>query len=242
MPRTVSSMLAHTTLSVLIGGMSAALAQTTENVIRLPAPRSDGPMSVERALQARRSVRSFTRESVSLQVISQLAWAAQGITRRAEAPAGWQWGTWQGGRRTAPSAGALYPLELYAVCGAVNDLSPGIYKYKPQTHQLALVRAGDHRLKLSAAAMGQQWMGAAPCIFVVGAVFARTEVKYGQRAARYVHIEAGHAVENICLQAVALELGSTMVGAFRDSEVKEVLGMAKDEEPLAIVPVGKPTG
>ncbi len=240
MHRMVSSILALTTLPLLIGGMPTTQAQTTETVIRLPAPRLDGPISVERSLQARRSVRSFKKESVSLQIVSQLVWAAQGITQKSDAPAGWPWGAWQGGRRTAPSAGALYPLELYVICGAVSDLKPGIYKYKPQTHQLTLVRAGDHRSRLSAAASGQEWIAGAPCIFVVGAVFARTEVKYGQRTARYVHMEAGHAIENICLQAVALDLGSTVVGAFRDADVKEVVGMEKDEEPLAIVPVGKP--
>jgi SagB-type dehydrogenase family enzyme len=209
--------------------------------IQLPAPRSDSPCSVEKALLTRRSVRAFKDESISLAMLSQLVWAAQGITLKMDAPPNWAWGPWQGGKRTAPSAGALYPLEVYIVVGNVDGLNPGVYKYKPQTHQLLKVGAGDRRGELAAAAVGQKWIQSSPCVFVIGAVYSRTEVKYGERAARYVHIEVGHAVENMCLQALALDLGTTMVGAFKDDEVKKVLGMLAEEQPLAIVPVGKGT-
>jgi len=133
----------------------------------------------------------------------------------------------------------LYPLELYIVVGNVDDVKPGVYKYKPQTHQLLNVLAADKRSELATAALGQRWIASAPCVLVVGAVYRRTEVKYGERAPRYVHIEVGHAVENFCLQAVALDLGTTMVGAFKDDDVKKVVGMSDEEQPLAIVPVGK---
>ena len=209
--------------------------------IQLPAPRFDSPCSVEKALLSRRSVRAFKDESISLAVLSQLVWAAQGITLKMDAPPNWAWGPWQGGKRTAPSAGALYPLEVYIVVGKVDSLRPGVYKYKPQTHQLFEVGLGDRRSELAAAAVGQKWIQTSPCVVVVGAVYSRTEVKYGKRAERYAHIEVGHAVENVCLQALALDLGTTMVGAFKDDEVKKILGMPAEEQPLAIVPVGKGT-
>ena len=218
---------------------SKSAGQGAASAIQLPAPRTDGQCSVEKALATRRSVREFKDEPLSIAALSQLVWAAQGMTLKMDAPQNWSWGTWQGGKRTAPSAGALYPLELYIVVGKVDGLKPGVFKYKPQTHQLLNVLAGDKRSELATAALGQKWMESAPCVFVVGAVYKRTEVKYGERAPRYVHIEVGHAVENICLEAVALDLGTTMVGAFKDDEVKKVVGMSDEEQPLAIVPVGK---
>jgi SagB-type dehydrogenase family enzyme len=184
-------------------------------------------------------VREFKNEALSIAALSQLAWAAQGVTEKLDVPQNWTWGTWQGGKRTAPSAGALYPLEVYVLVGNVDGIKAGVYKYRPQTHQLTEIESKDRRKELAAAALGQSWLQSAPCIFVVTAVYQRVAVKYGDRGTRYVHIEVGHAVENICLQAVALDLGSTMVGAFKDEEVKKVVGAASDEEPLAIVPVGK---
>jgi SagB-type dehydrogenase family enzyme len=214
-------------------------SQAPVQAVRFSAPNLDGQCSVEKALATRRSVRAFTSEPLSIDTISQLVWAAQGITQKMEAPPGWSWGIWQGGKRTAPSAGALYPLELYVVAGKVNGLEPAVYSYKPQTHELLKVMSGDKRGALVTAASGQKWIEEAPCVFVVGAVYRRTEEKYGERASRYVHIEVGLAAENICLQAVALGLGSTMVGAFKDDEVKKVLAMPDEVQPLAIVPVGK---
>ncbi len=134
----------------------------------------------------------------------------------------------------------MYPIELYVVAANVDGLKAGVYKYRPQTHELRLVGEGNRRGALAAAALGQAWMEKAPVVFVVGAAYKRTAAKYAERAPRYVHIEVGHVVENICLQAVALELGTTMVGAFKDEEVKQVLGMPREEDPVAIVPVGKP--
>jgi len=216
-----------------------AMAQDASQVIQLPPPRLEGSMPLEKAIAARRSVREFKSGALDIAAVSQLARAAQGVTQKTDAPKNWSWGTWQGGKRTAPSAGALYALEVYILAGNVDGIRPGVYKYMPQTHQLIAVVSKDRRKELAAAALGQAWIQTAPCVFVITAVYQRTAVKYGDRATRYVHIEVGHAVENICLQAVALELGSTMVGAFKDEEVKKVVGAAFDEEPLAIVPVGK---
>jgi SagB-type dehydrogenase family enzyme len=207
--------------------------------VRLPLPQLDGHCSVEKALGSRRSVREFKDEPLSIDALSQLVWAAQGMTLKMDPPPGWAWGDWQGGKRTAPSAGALYPLELYVVAGKVNGVKPGVYRYKPQTHELLPVGAGDKRKAVSTAAREQKWMEDAPCILVVGAVRKRAEVKYGERAQRYVDLEVGHAVENVCLQAVALDLGTTIVGAFKDDEVKRIIGISSEEQVVAIVPVGK---
>jgi SagB-type dehydrogenase family enzyme len=207
--------------------------------VTLPAPQCEGRCSVESALATRRSVRGFKDEPMSLAILSQLLWAAQGVTLKMDAPEGWSGGIWQGGKRTAPSAGAIYPLEVYVVAGNVVDLKPGVYKYRPLEHELLSVSTGDRRAQMVTRGPGQKWIEEAPCLLVVAAINARLIGKFGERAARYAHFEVGHAVENVCLQAVALGLGSTMVGAFMDEAVKEIVGMTGGEQPLAIVPVGK---
>jgi SagB-type dehydrogenase family enzyme len=195
--------------------------------ISLPAAHKAGGPALAQCLAQRRSVREFAPEPLSLAQAAQLLWAAQGITDRE-------------GFRTAPSAGALYPLELLVAAGEVEDLSPGVYRYEPDGHALLAAGQGDRRLSLGAAAFGQTWIADAPAILAVAAVFERTAVKYGTRAARYVLIEAGHAAENICLQAVALGLGCTVVGAFDDGAVAAELGIAPPLVPLVLVPVGWP--
>jgi SagB-type dehydrogenase family enzyme len=212
---------------------------TTTGSFPLPAPNLDGRCSVEKALAERKSVREFSDEPMSLVALSQLLWAAQGVTRKMDKPDWWTGTAWQGGMRTAPSAGALYPLEVYVVAGNVEGLNPGIYKYKPLTHELVKVSTGDKRSQMVTRPPGQNWLVQAPCLIVFGVVYAREEVKYAERAAQYVHIEVGHAVENLCLQAVALDLGSTVMGAFKDDLVKRVIGMPDEESPVAFVPVGK---
>lgn len=197
------------------------MARMVGRAVELPAPRTDGPMSLERALAARRSVRDFTDERLTLEELAQLLWAAQGIT------ADW-------GGRTAPSAGALYPLEVYAVTPG------GLYHYLPDGHRADVLRADDLRRPLAAAALGQSAVAEAPAVLVIAAVFRRTEVKYGERAERYVHLEAGHAAQNVLLQAVALGLGGVPIGAFSDREVQRVLGLPADHEPLYLIPVGHP--
>lgn len=197
------------------------------DALPLPEPARDGALAVEKALSERRSVREFARGALALAEVSQFLWAAQGVSGPL-------------GSRTAPSAGALYPLELYLVAGDVESLAPGVYKYQPRPHGLRLVKKGDLRAALAAAALDQDWMIDAPAILAVAAVFARTAVKYGGRAERYVHMEAGHLAENIYLQAAALGLGTTVVGAFRDERVKGVVAMEGDEAPLILLPVGRP--
>lgn len=196
------------------------------DIVRLPPPRLTGGMAVESALQGRRSVREYARAALSLQELGQLLWAAQGTTS-------------PDGHRTAPSAGALYPLELNVVAGNVTDLAAGVYRYLPAEHRLAPVAAGDRRRALAAAALDQDWMRSAPAALVIAAVHERTARKYGARAERYVHLEAGCAAENVALQAVALGLGTVVVGAFDDAEVAKVTALRAEERPIAILPLGR---
>jgi SagB-type dehydrogenase family enzyme len=193
--------------------------------IILPQPRYDSKVSVEEALSNRRSIRSYTDKPVTLKELSQLLWAAQGKTEEL-------------GGRTAPSAGAKYPLEIFAVVGDVKELNPGIYRYDPADHSLEGFKRGDLREKLTKAAIGQPCIKNAPVDIVVTGVYSRTEEKYGERAPRYVHMEAGHACQNIYLQAEALDLGTVVIGSFHDEDVAKLLNL-KEEKPLAIMPVGK---
>jgi SagB-type dehydrogenase family enzyme len=196
-------------------------------MIKLPQARPEGHLSIESVIGLRRSIREYSKKSLQLQDLAQLLWAAQGITS-------------QEGLRAAASAGALYPLEIYLAIGLSSGLEPGIYHYQPRQHALVQVRATDQRAALSSAALGQRCVAAAPVCLVIAAVFNRTATKYGNRAQRYVHLEAGHAAENILLQATALQLGTVIVGAFDDRAVQQVLGLPSDHEPLALIPVGHP--
>lgn len=182
--------------------------------------------SLEDLLRHRRSVRDYADAPLTRDEVMKLLWAAQGITR-----------AWGG--RTAPSAGALYPLELYVAVGNVVDLSPGVYKYHPRENKLTLVKEGDVRTALALASLGQRSVADGAIDIVIAAVYERTMVKYGARGERYVHIEVGHAAQNICLQAVALGLGLVTIGAFQDSAVAKIIGMSPDEAPLYVIPVGR---
>lgn len=197
-------------------------------VITLPAPKLKSEVSVEETLRQRRSIRDYSEEALTLAEVSQLLWAAQGVTA--------EWGG-----RTAPSAGALYPLEVYVTVGNVDELAPGVYKYRPDAHALVQVGDEDVRVELAEAALGQTWVEEGAIDIVISAVCERTTTKYGDRGVRYVHMEAGHAAQNICLQATALGLGVVTVGAFYDDQVKDVVAMLEDEVPLYIIPVGRKT-
>jgi SagB-type dehydrogenase family enzyme len=190
--------------------------------IKLPNPKEKGSTSIEETLNKRRSVRDYKTGSLSLEQVSQLLWAASGRNLY---------------RRTAPSAGATYPLEIYLVAGKVEGLEPGIYHYSFSRHSLEMTKEQDLRSRLSRAALGQEMIEEAPVNIIIAADYGRTTNHYGQRGIRYVHMEVGHVGQNISLQAIALRLGTVMVGAFEDEEVKEVLGIK--EEPLYIIPVGK---
>lgn len=194
--------------------------------VKLPAPVMKSQVSLEETLSRRRSVREYTGKSLTLQEVSQLLWAAQGVTSRS-------------GGRTAPSAGALYPLEIYLVAGGVENLDAGVYRYQPEKHELATVKNTDVRKDLAEAALQQTSISDGAIDIVIAAVYERTTVKYGERGIRYVHMEAGHAAQNVALQSTALELGTVTIGAFYDERVKAVLGMEQDETPLYIMPVGR---
>lgn len=204
------------------------MALDTQETLQLPDPQLKGALSVEAALQSRRSVRAFAGRALTLADVAQVLWAAQGIT-----DAGF------GGLRTAPSAGALYPLEVLLLAGEVNGLAPGLYRYRPHEHALSHLADGDRRAGLAEAALGQDWIAQAACVLLLAADYARTTGKYRARGERYVHIEVGHVGQNIYLQARALGLGTTMVGAFRDQEVQRIIGLETDEVPLALMPLGR---
>jgi len=213
--------LGEAAAAVLFCALSCEAAESPKT-IRLPEPRLEGEVSVEEALLRRRSVRSFTDRKLSLEEISQLCWAAQGMTKKAT------------GFRTAPSAGATYPLELYVFS------ADGVFRYDPRAHSLAERQAKDRRGELCRACLGQVFVAEAPLVLVFTAEYERTSRRYGRRAERYVHMEAGHAAQNVHLQAVALGLGSVPVGAFRDSEVAKTLALGRAATPLYLIPVGEP--
>jgi SagB-type dehydrogenase family enzyme len=198
---------------------------SNQEIVRLPAPQMESEVSIEAALLERQSVRAYSDEPLTLAEIAQLLWAAQGVTR-------------PGGYRTAPSAGALYPLEVYLVAGKVTDLPVGVYRYLPDEHALVKTIEGDVRKELSKAAIGQKAVEDAPAVIVMTAIYERTTVKYGDRGIQYVHIEVGSAAENIYLQVVSMDLGTVFIGAFHDEDVRDVLGLGEGEQPLGIMPVG----
>jgi SagB-type dehydrogenase family enzyme len=181
---------------------------------------------VERALQERRSIRDFKSQPLRIAEVSQLLWAAQGITA-------------SGGLRTAPSAGALYPLEVYLFAGNVAGLPEGVYKYRPDGHLVIRTVEGDKRMELSRAALGQTSISDGAAVLLLTAVYGRTTARYGERGIRYVHIEIGHVGQNVCLQAVALNLGAVVIGAFDDSRVKRIANLMPQEEPLYLIAIGK---
>jgi SagB-type dehydrogenase family enzyme len=219
---TVFLVCATTLLLAQVEGGSQTEDATMGTSKALPAPRKAGKMSVEEAIARRRSVREFAEKPLTKAQIAQLCWAGQGITDRAE------------GLRASPSAGALYPIELYVVTAA------GVDRYAPDSHALRRHLAEDVRPALQAAALGQEPVGEAPVTFVVAAVVERTARKYGRRAERYCFMEAGHVAQNILLQATALGLAGVPVGAFDDEPIAEVLKLPRKQRVLYLLPVGRP--
>jgi SagB-type dehydrogenase family enzyme len=185
-------------------------------------------MSLEKTIKNRRTIRSFDKASLTLEHFSQLLWAAQGVTDD------------HGFKRAAASGGALFPLDLYSVVGeeGVATLNPGLYHYEPETHAVAFLTEGDIRVNLAREALGQMWMAAAPLNLVITAEYRRICGKYGERGVRYAILEAGHAAQNIFLQAEALGLGAGIVGAFNDEGVVRILEIPKSHEPLLVMAVG----
>jgi SagB-type dehydrogenase family enzyme len=208
----------------VLGLAPAAAPPPVGETLELPPPLRTGPIALETALGQRRSVRAFAATPLTLAQAAQLLWAAQGESAE--------------GRRTAPSAGATYPLSLYLLAGAVDGLAPGIWRYHPGTHALQRVADRDIRPAIAAAALGQRWMAQAPALVIVAAQPARTGARYGARAERYVALEAGAAMQNLLLQATALGLAGTPVGAFDDAALRRALPLAEGEQPLLALPVG----
>lgn len=198
--------------------------------IYLPPPSQQGTISLEEAIARRRSIRDFSPEPLSLPQLSQVLWAAQGISDT------------RGRHRTVPSAGATYPLEIFIVCGenSIAEVGAGIYHYNIDSHSMSSHYKGDIRSELARAALGEESIYQAPLDLVICAEYERTAMRYGTRAERYVHMEVGHTGQNIYLQATALGLATFAVGAFHDEQVREVLRLDKQIKPLYIMPIGKP--
>ena len=218
--------LAFLCLTVYLAFGSSLSANENPEAIKLPAPEYASKLSIEEALLKRRSVRDYKDQPLELAEVSQLLWAAQGITD-------------QRGLRTAPSAGALYPLEVYLVAGNVSGLSAGAYRYVPDGHSLVKVADGDRREELCQAALGQASVKKGAAVIVFTAIYERTTGKYGDRGIKYAHIEVGCASQNVYLQAVSLDIGTVFVGAFHDSRVRELLNLENNEHPHCIMPLGK---
>lgn len=232
MPGRIRGCLSILMLLALAASMVACNQATASNTpttngratTSLPQPSRSGEISLEEALALRRSVREFSDQPLTEAELGQLLWAAQGITN-------------ERGFRTAPSAGALYPLEVYV---ATAD---GVFRYDPQHHRLQASSVDDALPRIYQAALQQEPLRQAPAVFIVTAIYERTAQKYGaERSPRYVHLEAGHAAQNLLLQAVALDLGAVPIGAFHDQDVQQVLGLPVDHIPLYLIPVGHPAG
>jgi len=199
--------------------------------IFLPAPSRKGSISLEEAISRRRSVRDFSPQPISQSQLSQILWAAQGITDTSRR------------YRAVPSAGATYPLEILVACGrnGIEEIGAGIYHYNVADHSLSLHHQGDVRLDLAKAALDEAMIYQAPVDIIICALYQRTTRHYGSRGERYVHMEAGHAGQNIYLEATALGLATVAIGAFHDEPVREILRLDKQYKPLYIMPVGRLT-
>ena len=215
---------------------NAGLTQTESTPLTyiLPSPKTDGTVSVEKALANRRSHRHFLDKALSAEQLSQILWSAYGVTYpRPDRP------NLRGGLRTAPSAGARYPFEIYVIVGNVEGIEPGVYRYISEKHKIVRTIDKDVRGELAVAALGQFMVKDAPATVFYSAIFSRMTERYGDRGReRYVAMDLGHSAQNIYLQAEALGLGTCAIGAFTDSEVSRILQLPAEEEPLYMMPVG----
>jgi len=199
--------------------------------IPLPEPENHGGPPIWEILKSRRSRRNFAQKPISLDSLSQIIWACQGITRQLA-------GT---GLRTAPSAGALYPVETYLAVNHVSELAQGIYHYPVHRHALERLKEGDYRKQISKAALDQKMCGEAAAVFIWTGIFERSMWKYRQRAFRYIYLDAGHIAQNLALAAQALGLGSCQIAALYDEEVNQILGVdGQAESVLYMSALGHP--
>lgn len=196
--------------------------------MKLPQPDTTGALTVEQAIKRRRTVRTFDRKILSVEALSQLLWAAQGITED------------RGLKRAAPSAGALYPMDIYAVVGqnSVAGIEAGVYHYETGGHRLSAMVLEDLREDVARASLSQMWMARAPVNMVITAEYRRITGKYGERGVRYAMMEAGHIAQNLFLQAEALNLKAGIVGAFHDTELNKILHLPRSHETLLVMPMG----
>jgi len=197
------------------------------SMLKLPEPGYTSNVSIEEAIQGRRSTRRYKDDALTLKEVSQLLWAAQGITGLEK------------GFRAAPSAGAMYPLDLYVVAGNVEGLDAGVYRYSPGGHTITKTMDGDIRRELTEACLNQRMIERGAFTIVFTAIYERTTNRYGDRGIRYVHVDVGHAAENIYLQVVSMGLGTVAMGAFDDLAVKRILSLSPEQEPLYLMPVGR---
>jgi len=192
----------------------------------LPEPRTDGDVSVEETLLKRRSVRTYSGKALTLEEVSQLLWAAQGITNAR-------------GFRTAPSAAATYTLETYLVVGDVSGLVEGVYRYQPAGHNLVKLLDSDYRPELTRKSAGRYFIEGGAIYILFTGVYRRIARDAGDEGVKYVHMEVGHAAQNVYLQAVALGLGTVVCGGIDADGIRQVLELPESEEPLYFMPVGR---
>ncbi|UCC59029.1 MAG: SagB/ThcOx family dehydrogenase [Candidatus Bathyarchaeum sp.] len=190
--------------------------------IKLPPPKHAEAMSVDDAIRKRRSIRAFSQKPLTMKQLSYLLWASTGVQRKEN---GYEF-------RTAPSAGALYPIETYVIVNRVSGLEKALYHYSIKSHLLEELERGDFSTRIARAALGQEMFQGAAAIFVWTAIFDRSKWKYRQRAYRYVYLDAGHIAQNLALSATSLGLGSCQVGAFYDDEVNNIVGVDGAEESV----------
>lgn len=202
-------------------------ADSSDSFIFLPEPEPGCEVSVEEAIRLRRSIRSYSEDSITLSELTRLLISAQGITS-------------EGRFRAAPSAGALYPLSIIVIAENVDSLESGIYRFNPEDMTLLMLSPGNYFDDLSQACLGQSCVSSAAVIIAIIADYSITTDIYGDRGVMYVHMEAGHVSQNIYLQCTALGLGTVAVGAFHDIEVSEILCLKENETPLYLMPVGRP--
>ncbi|MDD3399531.1 MAG: SagB/ThcOx family dehydrogenase [Candidatus Pacebacteria bacterium] len=193
--------------------------------IKLPNPKLKSKISLEEAITKRKSLRAYTKSPLSLKEVSQLLFAGQGLLG--------------GDRRTIPSAGAFYPIEIYLSAARITDLPQGLYQHLPDGHKLKKITSANRTAKLAAAAFGQIWVKNAPAVLIICGDFEKTVKKYQDKGEDFVTMEAGHAAQNISLQAAALNLGTLCVGGFNEKEAKSALNIEKNKKVFYLMPVGK---
>ena len=220
---------------VLNSQISQQTGYTTRNVIsitKLPSPQLTGNMSVEQAIEDRRSVREYNDEPINISDVSQLLWAGQGITDP------------QYGLRAAPSAGQVYPLELYVIVGTggVTGLPAGEYLYVPENNTLEKLINGDLRAQLATIADGQPWVQQGQVDIVITGNYQKMIDKYPDvpLSTRFVNLEAGHVGETIYLQAEPLGLATVSIGSFNENQMISLMHLQVNEEPIYIFPIGHP--